>query len=188
MSNINQSTNYSNDEYYSDSRIDADIIIEEGYKSYKGFKYHLNFPNEWILNEEADTGRQCANCVGSDGYSDGYACWRGIILGYCANCSWIYNGNRGRGFQGRAVEFIRKDNIGDSAFDTYLKNIDLENTGNILDAPEDTMENHEKMLEEISEICKEYDRISEQYYQEDYYYQQEYEEQEIINNYYNSQT
>ena len=182
MSNTNQlsATNF-------EIQSDAEIIICEGYKTYKGFKYHLNFPNEWILNEEYDTGRQCSNCIGTHGYNDGYACWRGIILGYCANCAWIYNGNRGRGFYGRAVEFIRNDNVGDSVFDTYLKNIDLENTGNIMDSPEDTMENHEKMLAEISDICKEYDVILEEYYQEDYHENRrsQYEEQEIIDNYYN---
>jgi hypothetical protein len=177
MSNINQLSTPT-----LEIQSEAQIIICEGYKTYKGFKYHLNFPNEWILYEEEDTGRQCANCIGTDGYNDGYACWRGIILGYCANCAWFYNGIRGRGFQGRAVEVIKENNIGDSAFDTYLKNIDLENTGNLLDSTEDTMENHEKMLAEISEICKQYDSLSEEYYQD------EYEEQEIIDNYYNTQT
>jgi hypothetical protein len=147
--------------YEQESELYDSIMIDEKYKTYRGFKYHLNFPNGWIINEEPFTGRECNNCVGNDN-SPGFAMWRGIILGYCANCAFHYNGNRGRGFYAHAVEFIRPNNVGDSVFDTYLKDIDLENTGDINDNPEDTIENHLMMKENIYEICDEYYKFVEE--------------------------
>jgi len=118
------------------------IEVFEGYKTYKGFKYHLNFPNEWILFEAEGTGRQCGNCVDMHaGY--GYATWRGIILGYCANCALTYEGERGVGFHSCGIEIRYPDTpaCAVTAFDTYLKNVDLETVGDIEDNPEDTMYN-----------------------------------------------
>jgi len=155
-------------EYHQDS---DSITISDSYKSYRGFKYHLNFPDEWILNEEPFTGRQCLNCVGGDNLP-GFAMWRGIILGYCANCALHYNGHRGRGFYAHAVEFIRSNNVGDSVFDTYLKDIDLENTGDILENPEDTMANHTQIKKEIHNICDDFYKfidMEEREYQEEHY-------------------
>jgi hypothetical protein len=156
-----------NPEYQQDS---DSIIVSDSYKSYRGFKYHLNFPDEWILNEEPFTGRECLNCVGTDNLS-GFAMWRGIILGYCANCAVHYNGHRGRGFYANAVECIRPNNIGNSAFDTYLKDIDLEKTGDILENPEDTMANNYQLKREITEICDDYYKYIEE--AEEYQYEEE---------------
>ena len=76
------------------------------YKTYAGLKYHVNFPNHWILNELPGTGRECMNCVGNELHRTGYAMWRGIVLGYCTNCAiYEYKGDRGAGFYGYGVEF-----------------------------------------------------------------------------------
>jgi len=116
------------------------------YKTYAGFKYHLNFPDEWILNELPDTGRQCLNCVGH-GTLAGFATWRSIILGYCANCSQTYEGQSCRGFNGFEFEHPRQNY--ESAFDLYLGDIDFANYGDIADNPEDTMENKAEYLEDL---------------------------------------
>ena len=116
-----------------------------------GFKYHLRFPDEWILNEFADTGRNCKNCVGH--HHNGYGMWRGIILGYCANCaSYNYLCSRGGGFLEHGVE--HNENVSNE----YLGIVDLEKIGDILENPLDTMENHlarKKVYEE--ELAKDDD-------------------------------
>ena len=119
------------------------------HKTFGDFKYHLNMPDEWILNELPDTGRECWNCVGNrdHGDCDGFAMWRGIILGYCANCARAYEGKRCRGFIGLGLEsdlFEYK-----SAFDTYLGNVDFENYGCLADNEYHTMENRKYDLEDI---------------------------------------
>ena len=131
----------------------TEIVVCSAYKTYKGYKYHLNFPNEWILNEEENTGRDCNNCV--DKTNTGYAMWRGIILGYCANCcQFNYEGTRGIGFMGRAVEVeCSRDILGKSVFKTYLKDINLEEVGDISENPEDTIENRLIMKDNQFKYC-----------------------------------
>lgn len=110
--------------------------VDAGYKTYMGHRYHIDFPNEWILNELPETGRNCLNCTG-------IATWRNIILGYCVNCAkFEYNYTRGRGFLGYGVE--SQVLYVPSAYNTYLKKIDknLHQFGNINENPEDTLENH----------------------------------------------
>ena len=122
------------------------IERNETYKTFKGFKYHLNIPDEWILNELPLTGRECWNCVGRPGECDGFAMWRTIILGYCGNCAEDYQGERGKGFIGLGVE----NNINDyqSAFDLYLGPVDFETYGDLADNDEDTVENRMHIIEE----------------------------------------
>lgn len=122
-----------------DDDVDADTIIYSvNYKTYNGFKYHLNFPNQWIFYELPHTGRECGNCVGSPEYRRGYAMWRGIILGYCGNCADAYRGARCRGFNGYATEFTHQYYY-ESAYDRYLGHINLENFGDIEANPDDTI-------------------------------------------------
>jgi len=139
------------------------------YKTYRGFKYHINFPDEWILHEKQNTGRNCENCIGNAD-SHGFALWRGIILGYCANCSiYDYEGQRGAGFCGQGVE-VKNEYC--SAYDLYLKNVDLDTIGDLAENPEDTMENHQKLKEKVLNMptdieydYEEYDDCdSEEYY------------------------
>jgi hypothetical protein len=118
----------------------------EGYKMFDGFKYHLNFPDEWILDELPYTGRQCWNCVGH-GDKCGYAMWRGIVIGYCANCALSYEGERGRGFIGFGIEELRPEYK--TACSLYLGGVDFETLGDLADNPEDTLENAREFLEDI---------------------------------------
>jgi hypothetical protein len=81
--------------------------------------YHTKFPQEWALDHRPGTGPgYCGNC-------DDYGSINGIFIGYCANCAqYDYMGSRGRGFMGDGVEF--EDNTDyPSAFDTYLKGVDV---------------------------------------------------------------
>jgi len=145
------------------------------YKTYRGFRYHLNFPDEWILYEKEDTGRACANCVGRPsqftGLPDmtGFAMWRGIILGYCSNCAHHdYTYERGRGFMGDGVEH---PNTAVSAFDMYLGEIDFETLGDLDMNPDNTLENQEKTLEEVKPLV-----IDNEYYDEMAYEMNSFEE------------
>jgi hypothetical protein len=142
----------------------------ETYKTFAGFRYHLNFPDEWILNELPHTGRECCNCVGNrdKGDYDGFAMWRGIILGYCANCADDYEGKRGRGFMGFGNELPMFTLP--SAFTLYLGDVDFENYGDLADNEEHTVEN--KMEEQADLIMD--------YYNDD----DEEEEEESENEYY----
>lgn len=122
----------------------TDLIV------YDGYFYPVNYPREWMENELPNTGRQCMNCVGEN--SDGYAMWRGVVLGYCANCAEEYGFERGPGFVGCAVEIMGR-NSDKSVFKTYLKDVHLENLGYIAIQPEDTMEKREEIyLEEERRI------------------------------------
>lgn len=172
------------------------------YKTYRGFRYHLNFPDEWILDEKEDTGRTCTNCVGKacpiTGLPDmtGFAMWRGIILGYCANCAeYHYDYERGQGFYKHGVEIQdneynvnlnergqgfyehgveiqdNEDNVKVSAFDMYLGEIDFEALGDLEVNPENTLENQEKTKEEVNDMYYDNhyrrDDISEEYENEE---------------------
>lgn len=146
-----------------------DMSIEryDGYKVFGGFKYHLNFPDEWILDELPHTGRECWNCVGKD-EDCGYAMWRGIVLGYCANCALDYEGERGRGFCGFGIEAPRHKYK--SAFTLYLGEVDFESLGDLEANPEDTLENAKEYLDDIIDdyVNDSDDEMSdEEYYQDD---------------------
>jgi len=132
------------------------IIRYDGYKMFAGFKYPLDFPDEWIMNELPDTGRQCFNCVGF--HQNGYAMWRGIVIGYCCNCADEYHGKRGIGIYAHGVEMVGKSGI--SIFDTYLKGIDLDTFGDIQENPKDTMENHYKVKNNFMEVEEEVEEKS----------------------------
>jgi hypothetical protein len=125
------------------------IERNEHYKTFGDFKYHLNMPDEWILNELPHTGRECGNCVGNRQHGDcnGFAMWRGIILGYCANCAIGYEGKRGRGFMGLGNESNMFQYP--SAFQLYLGYVDFENYGDLAENEEHTIENRNGGLEDI---------------------------------------
>jgi len=121
------------------------IVFYPEYKTYKGFKYHLNFPENWMIREVEGTGRQCVNCVGES--HDGHAMWRGIILGYCGNCyKYTYNESRGKGWYGHGVQ---DPNSCGKSYKEYLGSaeIDFENYGDIEANPEDTLENQRTIQE-----------------------------------------
>jgi hypothetical protein len=132
------------------SAYDRDTVVYfDEYKTYNGFKYHLGFPDDWILDEMEDTGRQCDNCVGINEERNGYAMWRGIILGYCVSCAREYNGTRCSGFNAHAAIYPNQEY--ESPYNKYLGNIDLENYGDLEANPDDTMENHNLMKDEFED-------------------------------------
>ena len=71
------------------------------YKFVNGINYLNTFPDEWIANNVIGTGpNQCINC-------QKYGCIDNIFIGYCANCcQYIYNFERGEGFEVSATELI----------------------------------------------------------------------------------
>jgi hypothetical protein len=83
--------------------------------------YHEKFPLDWAVNYKDGTGPgQCNNCAD-------YGSINGIFIGYCANCAeYDYGGDRGRGFIDVGVEFAEPQVLCfQSAFDTYLKDVDI---------------------------------------------------------------
>jgi len=81
--------------------------------------YIGGFPLDWALDHLPETGPiECANCLE-------FGCLRGVFIGYCANCAdYLYNFTRGAGFIGDGTEY-QSNNPENSAFETYLKGIDM---------------------------------------------------------------
>jgi hypothetical protein len=97
------------------------IPSTKGY-SYDNEVYHKNFPEEWATSHKPGTGpKECANCAffGSFG---------GHFFAYCVNCAeFEYNFSRGLGMYLDYTELVTNDVP--SVFDTYMKNIQLEDIG-----------------------------------------------------------
>ena len=83
------------------------------YKFINGISYLNSFPDEWINNNAMGTGPiQCINCRK-------YGSIDNIFIGYCANCSqYIYNFERGEGFEVSASDLILENN---SIFSEYIE-------------------------------------------------------------------
>ena len=94
------------------------------YYSYDGELYTRTFPFEWAENHYPGTGpKECGNC------SD-YGCWNGVFIGYCANCAeHEYQFERGSGFIGIGKENKKTCDPTKYAFNTYLKDIELDSIG-----------------------------------------------------------
>ena len=96
------------------------------YYAHEGIIYIGTFPEEWATNHIEDTGpHDCENCV----Y---FGTVKNVFIGYCANCAdYIYEGSRGKGFIDTLIEDVapetHDENLYQSAFDTYLKNINVDN-------------------------------------------------------------
>jgi len=121
-----------------------------GWKTYRGFKYHAKFPEGWILDEKQGTGRDCPDCVGTCLENPGYAMWEGKIIGYCTKCAEEYEFRRGPGFIYYGEEKIIPDVP--SVFDIYLEGMDTESLYDAKIYPENMMEIGE--LEQQKFICK----------------------------------
>lgn len=166
------------------SHMDIEYPQGRDYKTYRGFRYHLNFPDAWILDEKIGSGRECANCVGESfpltGLPDmtGFAMWRGIILGYCTNCAeYDYNYERGPGFYEHGVEMQDNENsVNVTAFDMYLGEIEFEALGDLEMNPENTLENQEKTKKEMNDIINNNEYYAEMHY-ENNYREDDYDEQ-----------
>jgi hypothetical protein len=96
------------------------------YYIYEGIVYIGTFPEEWAKNHLPDTGpHECENCVS-------YGTVQNVFIGYCANCAdYEYEGSRGKGFMDTLIEDITPETDDGkfyrSAFDTYLKDINVDN-------------------------------------------------------------
>jgi len=95
------------------------------YYMYNEELYTATFPIEWAENHLPGTGpKECSNCAC-------YGSWNGVFIGYCANCAdYEYNGECGRGF----IDCGKENNAEEvqhfsSAFDTYLKNVNMDEIG-----------------------------------------------------------
>ena len=106
--------------------------------------YTFGFPMEWAMNHSPGSGpKECGNCAW-------YGSWNGVFIGYCANCAEdAYNGERGRGF----INFGEENDAEEvqhfpSAFDTYLKNVNMDEIGD-----KDFVDTARmKMIEEVNEF------------------------------------
>jgi len=93
-------------------------------------QYDIHFPLHWALDPmQLENGMicgpsHCNNCLE-------YGSYRGVFIGYCLNCATEYGYERGNGFLTYGVEcsegYGREPK--NSAWNTYLKNVDLENVG-----------------------------------------------------------
>ena len=95
------------------------------YYSYDDELYAGTFPEEWAKDHAAETGpKDCDNCRDN-------GCWNGVFMLYCANCAiHVYEGTRGKGASGPGEEIDIPENRGfESAFDTYLYNVNLHDVG-----------------------------------------------------------
>jgi len=104
-----------------------------------GVWYHHRFPMAWAIDHVEGTGPvDCNNCACFGSVND-------IFIGYCANCAdYQYEGKRGRGFMGEGVEFSDESVMGfPSAFDTYLKGVDIAAIESIDDAHMDGTHDHD---------------------------------------------
>ena len=148
------------------------IEYRDNYKTFGGFKYHLNFPDEWITCEYPLTGRECANCVGVDGD----AMWRGMIIGYCVSCAATYDGKRGPGFLGCGVESPLENAV--SAYRLYLGDLALEEPENDVEDIDDYDKHAEcSRLYWQQTYVKEKLDLFDQF--DDYEYEDEYPEYEL---------
>ena len=102
----------------------SEVLYNGNTYLYQGIWYYIGFPVEWATSHLPETGPdQCDNCAH-------FGMYNGNFIGYCSNCAhYIYNGTRGRGFIDIGVESNVEDVC--SAFDTYLKDLDI-NTGALI--------------------------------------------------------
>jgi NACalpha-BTF3-like transcription factor len=94
------------------------------YYTLNGIKYIQGFPREWAeehVNEEHAGPRKCGNCLF-------YGTFRSIFVGYCSTCAAEYDFERGNGFEELGRECPGDPN--DSAWNTYLENVELNNLYN----------------------------------------------------------
>jgi hypothetical protein len=121
------------------------------YYAYDGELYTATFPQEWVKSHSCDgTGpSKCKNC-------NIFGSWNGVFIGYCINCAeYVYNFERGKGFCIMGIETLNKGK-GISVFNSYLKNIDLKDIGDVdfmnsMDVIDSHLERHVQLYFESSE-------------------------------------
>jgi len=92
------------------------------YYEYDKTFYAPTFPMAWAKNHLLTTGPECCKDCKTFGY------WNGVFIGYCTKCAVKYEGKRGNGFifYGEEKKVVENSN---SAFYTYLRDIDLDSIG-----------------------------------------------------------
>ena len=121
------------------------------YYAYDGELYTATFPQEWVKSHSCDgTGPgECKNC-------NIFGSWNGVFIGYCMNCAeYVYNFERGKGFCIMGIETLNNGK-GISAFNSYLKNCDLKDIGDVdfmnsMDVIDSHLEHHVELYFESSE-------------------------------------
>jgi hypothetical protein len=93
-------------------------------------QYDIHFPLHWALDpKQLENGMicgpsDCNNCLE-------YGSYHGVFIGYCLNCATEYGYERGNGFMTHGVEC--SEGYGreakNSVWNTYLKDVNLENVG-----------------------------------------------------------
>jgi len=123
-------------------------------------QYDIHFPLLWALEPIKDEKgfiygpSDCSNCLG-------YGSYRGVFIGYCLNCAKIYGYERGNGFITHGVECSEGDNreAKNSVWNTYLKNVKLEDIGwdFLVDPPfvDNWVSDAEEAVEDVDEIKEE---------------------------------
>jgi hypothetical protein len=124
----------------------------DAYYVYDGEKYAPTFPIQLAKNFKEGTGpKECENC-------DYFGRWNGVIIGLCVNCAeHVYNFEYGPGFISLGCEFTDNSdwNNGIRAFDTYLKDIDLDTVGdkNIYDSRKEVVIENEEYWSRYGDDC-----------------------------------
>ena len=99
-------------------------------------QYDIHFPLHWALEPMKDEyftygPSECNNCLE-------YGSYRGVFIGYCLNCAKMYQYKKGNGFLDCGVECsedeeddakVDRREAKNSAWNTYLKNVKLEDIG-----------------------------------------------------------
>jgi len=123
------------------------------YYMYDGEKYAPTFPLELVKTFRKGCGpKECGNC-------SHFGRWNGVIIGICANCATEYAFVYGPGFISIGREYTLSPHwkTGINAFDTYLKDVNLDNIGDktIYDSRLEQKDQDEEQVE--------YDDCSEEY-------------------------
>ena len=107
------------------------------YYTYDDELYDARFPKEYALSHKPNTGpKECILCAK-------YGHWRGVFIGYCVKCAiGQYKNTRGNGFIMPAVEFCVTTKT--AAFQTYLKDIPLDDIGDYYMNPNDIIHYYNK--------------------------------------------
>jgi hypothetical protein len=88
-----------------------------------GLAYDARFPVDWVLSELPDTGySNCGNCMT-------YGTYRGVFVGYCANCAEDYEHQRGCGFYASVCDDAIDLTLATNPFNTYLKDVKVSEIG-----------------------------------------------------------
>jgi hypothetical protein len=102
--------------------VPAEIIQPPGNYIINGITYIYAFPIVWAQNHLSDTGPEsCSLCILNGMVND-------IFVGYCRLCASVYHDyERGLGFINNEYDeaTVDVDYIGNSAFLTYLKDVEL---------------------------------------------------------------